>query len=205
MRREEIKQPVWLMSFADFAGCLLASFVLLYSLAQTDREKMQAAFGIETASQAETGTQGGAADKSMATQPVEDGKNTDYLATLLQTKIDSAPALADVTVVALIDKIALDLPVARLNADSTAADRDKDLLFALAGLLAVIPNDSAIATELPAGTDGENWAKGMILANALAQKLRDSGAPDALTARTTIGSDTAVHVRAVIFRDAETP
>lgn len=199
----DIKQPVWLMSFADFAGCLLASFVLLYSLAQTDRERMQAAFGIESAPKVEAGTQGGAADKSMATKPVEDGKNTDYLASLLQTKIDAAPALADVKVISLTDKVALDLPVARINADATAADRSDDLLFALAGLLSVIENDSAISAEIPMTADGESWSKGMLLANALAQKLRDSGAPDSLTARTMISPDGTNHVRAVIFRDAE--
>jgi flagellar motor protein MotB len=205
MPHQEIKQPVWLMSFADFAGCLLASFVLLYSLAQTDRERMQAAFGIEAGPKVEAGTQGGAADKSMAAKPAEDGKNTDYLASLLQTKIDAVPALAGVTVIPQVDKIALDLPIARLNIDANAADRADDLLFALAGLLSVIPNDSAIATEIPASAGGGDWTKGMTLANALAQKLRDSGAPDALVARTAISSDNASHVRAVIFRDAEEP
>ena len=203
--REEIKQPVWLMSFADFAGCLLASFVLLYSLAQTDRERMQAAFGIEAGPKVEAGTEGGAADKSMKAKPVEDGKNTDYLASLLQTKIDAVPALSDIVVVPLTDKIALDLPVTRLNIDATNADRADDLLFALAGLLAVIPNESAITTELPFSADGENWTKGITLANALAQKLRESGAPDSLAARTAVSSDSVAHVRAVIFRDAEEP
>lgn len=205
VQREEIKQPVWLMSFADFAGCLLASFVLLYSLAQTDRERMQAAFGIEPSTQVEAGAQGGAADKSMATKPVEDGKNTDYLATLLQTKIDAVPALADITVIPLADKIALDLPLARLNADTASADRADDLLFALAGLLSVIPNDSAITTEVPIAADGKSWSQGITLANALSGRLRDSGAPDGLTARTVISADADSHVRAVIFRDADEP
>lgn len=205
MPRQEIKQPVWLMSFADFAGCLLASFVLLYSLAQTDRARMQAAFGIEATANVAVGEQGGPAEKSMATQPAEDGKDTDYLATLLQTKIDAAPALADTVVTPLPDKIALDLPIARINADATPADREDDLLFALAGMLAVIPNDSVILAALPASPDGGNWTKGMILANALAQRLRDSGAPDSLVARTGLSDDMATHIRVVIFRDAEKP
>jgi hypothetical protein len=112
---QEIKQPVWLMSFADFAGCLLASFVLLYSLAQTDRARMQTAFGIESSVTSEESGDNGAADKSMATKPADEGRNTDYLATLLQTKIDTAPALAEIVVIPQADKIALELPMARIN------------------------------------------------------------------------------------------
>ena len=36
---EEGKQPPWLMSFADFVSCLLACFVLLFSMVSIDREK----------------------------------------------------------------------------------------------------------------------------------------------------------------------
>jgi flagellar motor protein MotB len=205
VRHQEIKQPVWLMSFADFAGCLLASFVLLYSLAQTDRERMQTAFGIEAAPQVEVGTQGGASEKSMATRPAEDGKDTDYLTTLLRTKIDAAPALAEIAVRPLPDRIALDLPIARINANLAEENRDDDLLFALAGVVGVIPNDSAIVAELPASTNGDNWTKGMALANALAKRLRDSGAPDALVARTGVSADGAAHIRLTIFRDADQP
>ena len=32
---EEGQQPPWLMSFADFVSCLLACFVLLFSIFQT--------------------------------------------------------------------------------------------------------------------------------------------------------------------------
>ena len=203
--RHEIKQPVWLMSFADFAGCLLASFVLLYSLAQTDRERMQAAFGIESTPKVETGTQGGAAEKAMPAKPAEEARDTDYLATLLQTKIDEAPALAEIAVTPLPDRIALDLPIARISTENAPAEREDDMLFALAGMLAVIPNDSAIVAELPPNVAGENWTKGITLANALAARLRGSGAPDALIARTGLSPDEAAHIRVVIFRDADAP
>ncbi|MBK8159741.1 MAG: hypothetical protein IPK59_13575 [Rhodospirillaceae bacterium] len=199
----EIKQPVWLMSFADFAGCLLASFVLLYSLAQTDRARMQAAFGIESSAESDLSGDNGAADKSMATKPADEGRNTDYLATLLQTKVDAAPALAEIVVTPLTDKIALDLPMARINTEASSADRDTDLLFALAGLLAVTPNESAILAELPASSDGAHWQKGMMLANALATRLRAAGGPDSLIASTGVSPDDAAHIRLVIFREAE--
>jgi flagellar motor protein MotB len=199
--KHEIKQPVWLMSFADFAGCLLASFVLLYSLAQTDRARMQAAFGIE-ATQSQIEAEEGAAEKSMAAKPAADGRDTDYLANLLQTKVDAAPALKEALVLPAGDSVILDLPLKRIDMAADAATREDDLLFALAGLLAVTPNDAALSADMPQDGTGENWAKGMALANKLAAHLRESGAPDTLVARTGISADDAPHIRVVIFREA---
>jgi flagellar motor protein MotB len=199
--KHEVKQPVWLMSFADFAGCLLASFVLLYSLAQTDRARMQAAFGIE-ATESQVEAEEGAAEKSMAAKPAAEGRDTDYLANLLQTKVDATPALKEVLVLPQGDNVMLDLPLKRIDMAADAATREDDLLFALAGLLAVTPNEAALSADMPQDGTGENWAKGMTLANKLATHLRDSGAPDALIARTGISADDAPHIRVVIFREA---
>ncbi|WP_374652392.1 flagellar motor protein MotB [Dongia sp.] len=197
--RHEIKQPVWLMSFADFAGCLLASFVLLYSLAQTDRARMQAAFGIETV-ESDIDAEEGTAEKSMAAKPAPEGRDTDYLATLLATKIEAAPALKDVLVLPREGSVTLELPMERIDAE---AAREEDLLFALAGLLAVTPNEAAISADMPEDGKAGNWGKGIVLANALVTRLQDAGAPDTLTARTGISTDDAPHIRAVIFREAE--
>lgn len=195
--QHEIKQPVWLMSFADFAGCLLASFVLLYSLAQTDRAKMQAAFGITPTEQVDSTE--GSAEKSMAEKKAEEGRDTDYLATLLQTKIDSAPALKGVTVLAEEGNVLLDLPLARL--DAKGAGRDDDLVFSLAGLLSVLPNEASLAAEMPLG-GLENWNKGMEVANAVTARLKDAGAPESLLARAALSPDDKPHVRLVIRRQA---
>ncbi|WP_374381212.1 flagellar motor protein MotB [Dongia sp.] len=195
--RHEVKQPVWLMSFADFAGCLLASFVLLYSLAQTDRAKMQAAFGITPTEQVESSD--GSADKSMAEKKTDEGRDTDYLATLLQTKIDSAPALKGVTVLAQESSVLLDLPLARLEAKD--AERDDDLVFSLAGLISVLPNETSLGADMPLGGP-ENWNKGMTIANAMKARLQDAGAPEGLIARVGLSADSAPHVRLVIRRQA---
>ena len=200
-KHEEIKQPVWLMSFADFAGCLLASFVLLYSLAQTDREKMQSAFGIaptETEIQAEDG----AAKESMAAKDTQEGRDTDYLANLLATKINGQAAFEGVVITPQTDSVVLELPMARLAATGSTDERDKDLVFALAGVLANIPNEAALSADLPQDATGGNWVTGMTLANRLAQRLRDGGAPDTLLARTAASADGAPHVRLVLTREA---
>jgi hypothetical protein len=199
--RHEIKQPVWLMSFADFAGCLLASFVLLYSLAQTDREKMQSAFGIAP-TDTEIVAEDGAAKESMAAKDAQEGRDTDYLANLLATKIEGRAAFDGVLILPQTDSVVLDLPMARLTATGSTDERDKDLVFALAGMLANIPNEAALSADLPQDGTGANWTTGMTLANRLAQRLKDSGAPDKLLARTAISSDDAPHVRLILTREA---
>lgn len=200
VKHEEIKQPVWLMSFADFAGCLLASFVLLYSLAQTDREKMQNAFGI--APQSEIQAEDGAAKESMAAKEAQEGRDTDYLANLLATKIDGQAAFEGVVITPQTDSVVLELPMARLAATGSTDERDKDLVFALAGVLANIPNAAALSADLPQDATGGNWTTGMTLANRLAQRLKDGGAPDTLLARTAVSADGAPHVRLVLTREA---
>jgi hypothetical protein len=200
VKREEIKQPVWLMSFADFAGCLLASFVLLYSLAQTDREKMQAAFGISPES--EIVAEDGAAEKSMSTKDTQEGRDTDYLATLLATKVDGLPAFEGVKIEPQLESVVLELPLARLAVPADDADRHADLVFALAGMLASLPNDAALSADLPQDGTGANWTKGIELADTITQRLKDSGAPEALHARTGTSADGDPHVRLILTREA---
>lgn len=201
VKREEIKQPVWLMSFADFAGCLLASFVLLYSLAQTDREKMQAAFGIAE-NETEIVAEDGAAKESMAAKDAQEGRDTDYLANLLATKIEGVAAFEGVKIEPQLDSVVLELPLARLTATGSTDERDKDLVFALGGLLSVTPNDAALSADLAQDGTGDNWTKGMELANRLTQRLKDSGAPETLHARTAISVDGDPHVRLILTREA---
>ena len=200
--RHQSTQPVWLITFADLISLLLASFVLLYALSQNDRARMQAAFGIEAAV-ADRKADEGAAEKSMRAKPADQGRDTDYLATLLQTKIEAAPALKGVKVLPFDDSVRLDLPLDRIDAE---AAREDDLVFARAGLLAVTPNEAAVSADLPADgpEDGkaENWSKGIAIANALAARLKDSGAPESLVARTGISADGEAHVRVVLFREA---
>ena len=160
---------------------------------------MQAIFGV-TKTDTEIAATDGTADKSMQAKDSEEGRDTDYLATLLKTKIDAAPALKDITVQPQETAVLLDLPIARLNGEGEA--RDKDLLFALAGMLSVLPNEASVSTEVPQAGTQENWAKGMVLSNAVAARLMDSGAAETLIARTGISQDGAMHVRVVIRREA---
>lgn len=205
VQHHEIKQPIWLMSFADFTGCLLASFVLLFALSQTDQARMRAKI-IETPA-ASIGQELGGAEESMAAQPVADGKDIDYLRSLLETKLGADPVLAKIPVTSEDGHIRLDLPASLITA-SNEADRDqgKKMLHALAGVLSVLSNDSVVQAEVPAPRGGEArefWAAAMQLADRLVASLRESGAPDSLLARATLSRDGGTHIRVLVLRDSE--
>ena len=199
------EQPIWLMSFADFTGCLLASFVLLFALSQTDQARMRAKI-VETP-EASIGQEFGGAEESMAAQPTEDGKDIDYLRSLLETKLGADPVLAKIPIAAEDGHIRLDLPASLITA-SNESDREqgKKMLHALAGVLSVLSNDSVLQAEVPAPRGGEAkefWAAAMQLADRLVGILRDSGAPESLLARATLSRDGGTHIRVLVLRDAE--
>lgn len=199
------EQPIWLMSFADFTGCLLASFVLLFALSQTDQARMRAK--IVDTPQASIGEEMGGAEKSMAAQLVADGKDIDYLRALLETKLSADPVLAKIPVASEDGHIQLDLPASLITA-SNDADREqgKRMLHALAGVLSVLSNDAVLQAEVPAPRGGEArdfWAAAMQLAGRLVADLRASGAPDSLLARATLSRDGETHLRVLVLRDAE--
>lgn len=205
VKHEEIKQPIWLMSFADFTGCLLASFVLLFALSQTDQARMRAKI-VETP-EASIGVEMGGAEKSMAAQPAEDGKDIDYLRALLETKLGADPILAKIPVASAGDYIQLDLPASLITASSDAdKEQGKKVLHALAGVLSVLSNDAVLQAEIPAPRGGEArdfWAAALQLSDRLVASLRESGAPDSLLARATLSRDGGTHIRVLVLRDAE--
>lgn len=201
VKHEEIKQPVWLMSFADFTGCLLASFVLLFALSQSDQQKLKQA-SVESAS-VPGATQPGPAEKSMETRPNEDGKNIDYLATLLKTKLAADQNLASIHLMPEDEAVRLELP-ADLLAAATAPEQDRatGFLHVLAGMLSVLPNDCIVEAAKPL-QETDAWGSGLELAEDVVKRLLDAGAPESLAARSapTRGADT--HISVLILRETE--
>jgi flagellar motor protein MotB len=79
----ETPQPPWLMSFADFVSCLLACFVLLYSLVAVDRAKFDKMLEGMPGRQVVEDIPG-SADRAMLVAPVDDARNADYLASVIR-------------------------------------------------------------------------------------------------------------------------
>lgn len=169
----ETPQPPWLMSFADFVSCLLACFVLLYSLVAVDRAKFQQILeGVPGRQVVEDipATQ----NRAMAVVPQEVGRNTDYLAALLRSKLEHDPALADIAVEGQGDRVLLHLPpkdLLSIGANGEAAGQR--LVYALGGALGTVPN--RIAVEVRPDRPAE-FANGLAYAVRLAERLEQAGA-----------------------------
>lgn len=176
----ETPQPPWLMSFADFVSCLLACFVLLYSLQALDQAKFkQFLDGVPGRQVVEAIP--GIENRAMEIVVQDDGRNADYLVSVLRAKLEQDPALANVTVEGQGDRVLLHLaPKDLLSIESTGAPAGQRLVYALGGALGTIPN--RVAVEVRPDRPAE-FATGLNYAVRLAQRLEQAGANGPLAAR----------------------
>ena len=176
----ETPQPPWLLSFGDFISLLLASFVLIYSLSAVDRAKFDKLLSgmpgrqvVENIPETE--------NRAMDETPQEDGRNTDYLAALMRSKLEHDPALANIAVEGQGDRVLLHLPAKDLlSIETPGATAGQQLVHALGGALGTVPNQ--IAVEVRPDRPAE-FAAGLRYAVRLAARLEQSGANGTLTAR----------------------
>jgi hypothetical protein len=176
----ETPQPPWLMSFADFVSCLLACFVLLYSLVAVDRAKFEKILEGMPGRQVVADVPG-TEKRAMAIVPQDEGRNADYLAALMRSKLEKEPALANIKVEGQGDRVLLHLPPKDLlSIDGSGAAAGQRLVYALSGALATLPNRMAIEVrpDRPA-----EFAAGLTYAVRLAQRLEQAGANGTLAAR----------------------
>jgi len=198
----ETPQPPWLMSFADFVSCLLASFVLIYSLVAVDQAKFQKILegvpGRQVAQNIPAGEK-----RAMDVLPQQEGRNADYLAALLRAKIGQDPALKNVTVEGQGDRVLLHLSAKDLlsieNPGEAAGQR---IVFALGGALGTLPN--RIAVEVRPDRPAE-FAAGLGYAVRLAARLEQAGGNGSLTPRARLTAPGEVAgIDLIIFDKAPT-
>src|SRR3954465_3545829 len=84
----ETPQPPWLLSFCDFVSCLLACFVLLYSLVAIDQSKLNQILEGVPGRQVTQDIPPTAQPRAMEAAPEEDGRNADYLTSVMRAKLD---------------------------------------------------------------------------------------------------------------------
>ncbi|MDQ7247312.1 flagellar motor protein MotB [Dongia sedimenti] len=168
----ETPQPPWLMSFADFVSCLLACFVLLYSLVAVDRAKFDKMLEGMPGRQVVEDIPG-SADRAMQILPQDEGRNADYLAALMRAKLEQDPALAKITVEGQGDRVLLHLPPKELlSIESSGEAAGQRLVYALGGALGAVPN--RLAVEVRPDRPAE-FAAGLAYAVRLAQRLEQAG------------------------------
>ncbi len=206
---EEGLQPPWLMSFADFVSCLLACFVLLFSMVSLDKEKFQKIIG---------SIPGRTTLDLQAPQPVERGmipessepaRSPNYLLTLLKGSFASDPKLAGLGLNGDGDRVIVSLPVNSLIAElGQGGGTKKDgLLFALGGALRAFPNEIMVQGRGVSAGDVERWGKLFLLTQLSATAIEQAGVAGPIPARTELdpGDATAMQVNVIITaRTADT-
>lgn len=176
----ETPQPPWLMSFADFVSCLLACFVLLYSLVAVDRAKFEKILeGVPGRQVAEDIP--ASQNRAMDVVPQQDGRNADYLTSVLKAKLDGDQALKDIAVEGQGDRVLLHLSARDLlSIAGTGEAPGQRVVYALGGALGTLPN--RIAVEVRPDRPAE-FAASLAYAVRLAQRLEQAGASGGLAAR----------------------
>ena len=202
---QEGRQPPWLMSFADFVSCLLACFVLLFSMVSIDREKFLRILG---------NVPGRQYVEQQAPQPVERGMTPDstapardatYLLALLRDSFAKDKQLAALKLTGEGEKVRIALPIATLLEELRAGTAAKPggLLYAVAGTLRSFPNEIVVEGKGVAVADTERWGNLLLLTQMTAVALEQGGVAGAVPARTDLAASAGIRLEVVITeRDA---
>lgn len=196
---QEARQP-WLLSYADFISCLLACFVLLFSMVSLDRETFLRILG---------NVPGRQYVDEQAPQPVERGMTPDsttgardatYLLALLQDSFAKDKQLAALTLTDEGEKVRIALPTAAVLAElrSGAAAKPGGLLYAVAGTLRSFPNEIVVEGKGVAAADAERWGNLLLLTQMTALALEQGGIAGTIPARTDLAGAGPVRLEVVI-------
>jgi len=197
---EEGKQPPWLMSFADFVSCLLACFVLLFSMVSIDREQFLRILG---------NVPGRQYIEQQAPQPVERGmipdsttpaRDVSYLLALLRDSFAKDQLLAGLTLIGEGERVRIALPTDALLGELRAGTAAKPggLLFAIAGTLRSFPNEIVLEGKGASSADPERWGNLLLLTQMTALALEQGGIAGPVPARTDLAGSGDLKVDIVI-------
>jgi hypothetical protein len=187
---EEGQQPPWLMSFADFVSCLLACFVLLFSMLSLDQEKFRQIVG-SVPGHARMDLQAPQpVDRGMISEATDPARNPSYLLALLKSSFEKDPKLATLGLTGTRDRVIVTLPTDTLIAElgqGGGANKDS-LLFALGGALRSFPNEIMVQGEGVAIGDAVRWGKLMVLGQLSAAAIEQAGVPGPIPVRTELST-----------------
>jgi Membrane MotB of proton-channel complex MotA/MotB len=199
---EEGLQPPWLMSFADFVSCLLACFVLLFSMVSLDKDKLQKIIG-SIPGRANLDLQAPQpVDRGMTPESAEPARSPNYLLTLLKASFAKDPKLANLGLTGNHDRVVVSLPVNSLIAElGDGGGTKKDgLLFALGGALRAFPNEIMVQGRGVAASDADRWGKLFLLTQLSATAIEQAGVAGPIPVRTELdpGDATAMQINVII-------
>lgn len=202
---QEGKQPPWLMSFADFVSCLLACFVLLFSMVSIDREKLLRILGNVPGRQYVEQQAPVPVERGMTSDSTATARDATYLLALLRESFAKDPQLAKLPLAGEGEKVRISLPTVQLLEEVRAGKAAKPggLLYALAGTLRSFPNEIVVegkgaSAKDASAKDGARWGNLLLLAQMTALALEQGGIAGAIPARTDIVGVGAPRIEVVI-------
>ena len=202
---EETPQPPWLLSFADFVSCLLACFVLLFSMVAVDRDKFQKIIG-SIPGKAHLDLQAPQpVDRGMVPESMDPARSPNYLLTLLKNSFAKDPKLETLGLVGDGDRVTVSLPVNVLISELSNGTPNKNgMLFALGGALRSFPNEIMVQGSGVPISDPDRWGKLLLLTQLAAAAIEQAGVSGPIPARTELapGDATAMQVNVIITERA---
>jgi len=200
----ETPQPPWLMSFCDFVSCLLSCFVLLYSLVAVDQTKLNEILEGVPGRQVSQTIPEAPTNRAMQALPSAEGRNADYLASLLKAKLAHEPTLADIAVEGEGDRVLLHIAPKDLLAPGAAGEPEgQAMVYALGGMLGNLPNRIALEVRPDRPAD---FAASLGYAVRLAQRLEQAGANAPVIPRARLAAPgEAAGIDLIVFDKAGAP
>jgi len=204
---EEGGQPPWLLSFADFVSCLLACFVLLFSMVSLDRDKFQKIIGSMSGRPQLDLQAPQPVERGMISEATDPARSPTYLLALLKGSFEKDPKLATLGLTGTGDRVIVTLPTEILIGElGQGGGAKKDgLLFALGGALRSFPNEIMVRGQGVAIDDAERWGKLLLLTQLSAAAIEQAGVPGPIPTRTELGNASAAAMQVNVIITERVP
>lgn len=186
-------KPIWLITFTDLVGLLLAFFVMIFAMSSIDQNRYRDLTGAaDLGREPVPGATGATVEEKLnAPQPeTHQGADLGYLGALLRAQLGRAPLLAQATVRQDGARVVISLPADLLFAPNGAepTQAGAKALFSLVGMLRNLPNRIEVeghADPKPPTAGGfiSNWELSLARAIAVAIRLEAAGDRHAVIAR----------------------
>lgn len=204
-----VDSAIWMVTFTDLIGLLLAFFVMLFSMATIEEGAWRRVAGALANGPSQVAGDAGVrprVDRNSGETPVAEGRNIDYLAALLAERLAADPRLERVQLLRRPEGIALVPPIEAPSHDGAPAGRPaRELLVALGDALRSMPNRIEVEGLARGGGDAAafaaEWERVMTRALGLARGLEEAGHPEPLDVFIRIADEGAGAV-AVSVRDS---
>lgn len=201
--------PIWLVTLADLAGLMLVFFVMMFAMSALDRRELERVSGTSVVGPVvEAAT--GQIDSRLPPSSDAEGRDPNYLASVIRAKFDNEPQLSGLEVRDLGDRAIIFVPTARLEQESRsgAGVAKGGLIHSLAGALRTLPNRISVDARFEgtgAAANPERWRAALMVAFRAARALEKAGLSGPVGARAMVGPETRQSGLHVVIFSAGSP